>query len=247
MSTITGKVAIVTGASHGIGSTVAQFLANEGAKVVVNYAGSAELAQEVVSKIESQGGQALAIQADVSKASDVQQLFEQTLSKFGQLDILINNAGWKPEDAPLVETSEADFERTFAINVRGTFLCCKEAVKHLRQGGRIINFASIAVLLAAPNKTVYAAAKASVVTMTRILAKELAGRQITVNAVAPGATDTAMFRYGKTQEDIQSIIDMTPLGRLGQPEDIANTVMFLLSDQGGWINGQVIHCNGGLS
>lgn len=247
MGTITGKVAIVTGASHGIGSTVAQFLANEGAKVVVNYAGSAELAQEVVTKIESQGGQALAIKADVSKASDVQQLFEQTLSKFGQLDILINNAGWKPEDAPLVETSEADFERTFAINVRGTFLCCKEAVKHLRQGGRIINFASVAVLLAAPNKTVYAAAKASVVTMTRILAKELAGRQITVNAVAPGATDTAMFRYGKTEEDIQSIIDTTPLGRLGQPEDIANTVMFLLSDQGGWINGQVIHSNGGIS
>ena len=245
MSSITGKVAIVTGASHGIGSTVAQFLANEGAKVVVNYAGSADKAHEVVTKIESQGGQALAIQADVSKASDVQQLFEQTLAKFGQLDILINNAGWKPEDAPLVETSEADFERTFAINVRGTFLCCKEAVKHLRQGGRIINFASIAVLLAAPNKTVYAAAKASVVTMTRILAKELAGRQITVNAVAPGATDTAMFRYGKTQEDIESIVDMTPLGRLGQPEDIANTVMFLCN-QGGWINGQVIHCNGGM-
>ena len=246
MASITGKVAIVTGASHGIGETVAQFVAREGAKVVVNYAGSAELAQEVVTKIESQGGQALAIQADVSKASDVEQLFEQTLSKFGQLDILINNAAWKPEDASLVETSETDFERTFAINVRGIFLCCKEAVKYLRQGGRIINFASVGVLLAAPNKTVYAATKASVETMTRILAKELAGRQITVNAVAPGATDTAMFRHGKTQEDIQSIIDMTPLGRLGQPEDIANTVMFLLSDQGGWINGQVIHCNGGM-
>lgn len=188
----------------------------------------------------------MAIQADVSKASDVEQLFEQTLSKFGQLDILINNAGWKPEDAPLVETSEADFERAFAINVRGTFLCCKEAVKHLRQGGRIINFGSIVVLLAAPNETVYAATKASVETMTRILAKELAGRQITVNAVAPGATDTAMLHQGKVQEDIQSIINMTPLGRVGLPEDIANTVMFLLSDQGGWINGQVIHCNGGI-
>lgn len=246
MTSITGKVAIVTGASHGIGSTLAQFLAREGAKVVVNYSGSAELATVVVSKIESQGGQALAIQADVSKASDVQQLFEQTLSKFGQLDILINNAGWKPEDAPLVETSEEDFERAFAVNVRGTFLCCKEAVKHLRQGGRIINFASIVVPLAAPNEAVYAATKASVETMTRILSKELAGRQITVNAVAPGATDTAMMRQGKEQNDIQSIIDMTPLGRIGQPEDIANTVMFLFSDQGGWINGQVIHSNGGI-
>lgn len=246
MTSITGKVAIVTGASHGIGETLAQFLAREGAKVVVNYSGSAELATVVVSKIESQGGQALAIQADVSKASDVQQLFEQTLSKFGQLDILINNAGWKPEDAPLVETSEEDFERAFAVNVRGTFLCCKEAVKHLRQGGRIINFASIVVPLAAPNEAVYAATKASVETMTRILSKELAGRQITVNAVAPGATDTAMMRQGKEQNDIQSIINMTPLGRIGQPEDIANTVMFLLSDQGGWINGQVIHSNGGI-
>jgi 3-oxoacyl-[acyl-carrier protein] reductase len=246
MTSLNGKVAIVTGASHGIGEAIALRLSSEGAKVIVDYAGSADKAQQVVTKIESQGGQAIAIQANISKADDVQRLFQQTLEKFGQLDILVNNAGWKPEDAPLAETTETDFEQAFAVNVRGTFLCLKQAVKHLKEGGRIINFASIVVPLAAPNQAVYAATKASVEVMTKVLAKELAGRQITVNAIAPGATDTEMMRQGKGEEEIQQIIDMTPLKRVGQPQDIANTVVFLLSDQGGWINGQIIHCNGGI-
>jgi 3-oxoacyl-[acyl-carrier protein] reductase len=246
MASLTGKVAIVTGASQGIGQAIALRLGSEGAMVVVNYAGNADKAQEVVTKIEELGGQAIAIKADVSNALDVRQLFEQTLQKFGQLDFLINNAGWKPEDAPLAETAESDFERAFAVNVRGTFLCSREAVKHLQQQGRIINFASIVVTLAAPNQATYAATKAAVEAITRAHAKELAGKQITVNAIAPGATDTAMMRQGKTQEEIQGIIDTTPLKRLGHPEDIANTVVFLLTDQGGWINGQIIHCNGGI-
>lgn len=246
MGSLTGKVAIVTGASQGIGEAIAQRLAFDGARVVVNYAGSADKAQAVVTKIEESGGVAIAIQADVSNADAVQQLFEQTLQKFGQLDILINNAGWKPEDAPLAETTESDFERAFGVNVRGTFLCSREAVKHLQPGGRIINFASIVVPLAAPNQAIYAATKAAVEAITKAHAKELAGRQITVNAIAPGATDTAMMRQGKAQEDIQAIIDSTPLKRLGNPEDIANAVVFLVTDQGGWINGQIIHCNGGI-
>lgn len=201
---------------------------------------------KVVTKIEELGTVAIAIQADVSNADHVGQLFEQTLQKYGHLDFLINNAGWKPVDAPLAETSENDFERAFAVNVRGTFLCSREAVKHLQPGGRIINFASIVVPLAAPNQATYAATKAAVEAITKAHAKELAGRQITVNAIAPGATDTAMMRQGKASEEIQGIIDTTPLKRLGNPEDIANTVVFLLTDQGGWINGQIIHCNGGI-
>ncbi len=247
MASLTEKVVIVTGASHGIGRAIAERLGKEGASVVVNYAGSQDAAMSTVQSIESAGGEALAVRADVSNADDVRQLFEQALQRFGQLDALINNAGWKPEDAPLTETSESDFDKTFAVNVRGTFLCSREAVKHLQEGGRIINFASIVVRLAAPNRAAYSATKAAVEAITRSHAKELAGRQITVNAIAPGATDTDMMRQGKDQEDLQAIVDMTPLKRLGRPEDIANAVVFLLSDQGGWINGQIIHCNGGIA
>lgn len=224
---LNGKVAIVTGASQGIGRAIALRLSSEGASVVVNYAGSADKAQEVVNKIEEWGGKAIAIQADVSNTDDVQRLFEQTLQQFGRLDALINNAGWKPEDAPLAQTTESDFNKAFAVNVRGTFLCSREATKHLPEGGRIINFASIVVPLAAPNEATYAATKAAVEALTKAQAKELAGRQVTVNAVAPGATDTAMLQQGKAGEDIQAIINMTPLRRLGRPEDIADVVAFL--------------------
>lgn len=240
------KVAIITGASRGIGRAIAERLGKEGAAVVVNYAGSEGAAASVVQSIESAGGKALAVQADISKADDVRRLFEQTLNRFGQVNALVNNAGWKPEDVPLAETSETDFDKAFAINVRGTFLCSREAVKHLQEGGRIINFASIVVPLSMPNQATYAATKAAVEALVRSQAKELAGRQITVNAIAPGATDTEMMRQGKNQEDIQAIVNTTPLRRLGCPEDIANVVVFLLSNQGGWINGQIIHCNGGI-
>lgn len=245
-STLEGKVAIITGASRGIGQSIAERLGKEGVSVIVNYAGSEPAAMSVVESIQAVGGIAIAIRADISNAADVQHLFEQARSHFGQLDFLINNAGWKPEDAPIAETTEADFDKTFAVNVRGTFLCSREAVKYLNSGGRIINFASIVVPLAAPNQAAYAATKAAVEAMTRAHAKELAGRNISVNAIAPGATDTEMMHQGKTDEDLQAIIDATPLGRLGDPEDIANAVVFLLSPQGSWINGQIIHCNGGI-
>jgi 3-oxoacyl-[acyl-carrier protein] reductase len=242
-----GKVAIVTGASRGIGRAIAERLGREGVSVIVNYAGSGDAADSTVQAIESAGGKAIAVQADVSNVAEVQELFKQTLKQFGQVDVLINNAGWKPEDTSLSETTETDFDRTFAVNVRSTFLCSREAEKYLREGGRIINFASIVTRIAPPNEAVYVAAKAAVEAITKVHAKELAGRQITVNAIAPGATDTAMMRQGKTQEDIQSLIEMTPLKRLGRPEDIADAVVFLLSEQGGWINGQIIHCNGGIA
>lgn len=244
---LAGKVVIVTGASRGIGQAISKRLGKEGASVVINYAGSEEAATATVKSIESATGTAISVKADVSNAEDVSYLFEQTLSRFGRVDALINNAGWKPEDAPIAKTTDSDFDKTFAVNVRSTFLCSREAEKHLKPGGRIINFASIVTRLNPANEAVYAAAKASIETFTCIHAKELAGRQITVNAIAPGATDTAMMRQGKTQDDIQSIIDMTPIKRLGNPEDIADTVVFLLSQQGGWINGQTIHCNGGIA
>lgn len=244
---LAGKVVIVTGASRGIGQAIAERLGKAGASVVVNYAGSQEAASETVQAIESAGAKAIAVQADVSEAEDVQRLFEETLKQFGKVDALINNAGWKSVDAPVAQTTDSDFDKTFAVNVRSTFLCSREAEKHLKEGGRIINFASIVTRLNLANEAVYAAAKAAIETFTCIHAKELAGRQITVNAIAPGATDTAMMRQGKTQDDLQSIIDMTPMKRLGNPDDIADTVIFLLSQQGGWINGQTIHCNGGIA
>ncbi|MEH2255291.1 glucose 1-dehydrogenase [Nostoc sp.] len=243
---LTGKVIIVTGASRGIGQAIATRLGKEGALVVVNYASSEEGATATVAAIKSAAGSAIALQADVSNAEDVQRLFEQTISEFGRVDALINNAGWKSEDAPIAKTTDSDFDKMLAVNVRSTFLCSREAEKYLQPGGRIINFTSIVTRLNRPNAAVYAAAKAAIEKFTYIHAKELAGRQITVNAIAPGATDTATMRQGKTQDDIQSIIDKTPMKRLGNPEDIADTVVFLLSQQGGWINGQTIHCNGGL-
>lgn len=204
---LAGKVVIVTGASRGIGQAIAERLGKAGASVVVNYAGSQEAASETVQAIKSAGAKAIAVQADVSKAEDVQRLFEETLKQFGKVDALINNAGWKSVDAPVAQTTDSDFDKTFAVNVRSTFLCSREAEKYLKEGGRIINFASIVTRRNPANEAVYAAAKAAVETFTCIHAKELAGRQITVNAIAPGATDTAMMRQGKTQDDLQSIID----------------------------------------
>jgi 3-oxoacyl-[acyl-carrier protein] reductase len=241
------QVAIVTGASRGIGAAVAQRLAKDGYAVVVNYAGNAAEADKVVSAIAANGGQAIAVQADVADPAAVQALFAQTVAQLGRIDVLVNNAGIMPSSLPmLAETDDATFDRLFEVNVKGSFNTMRAAAKQMAQGGRIINFSTSLVGTALPGYSVYAAGKAAIETMTLILAKELRGRHITVNAVAPGPTATELFLSGKTPEMIERLAKMAPLERLGTPDDIANTVSFLAGQDGSWINGQTLRANGGM-
>ncbi len=240
-------VAIVTGASRGIGAAIAQRLAADGHAVVVNYAGSRAEAEKVVAGITERGGRAIAVQADVGEAGAAKRLFDAATEAFGGVDVLVNNAGVMANELPhLADTSDETFDRLFDINVKGSFLAMREAAQRLRSGGRIINFSTSVIGLALPGYAVYAASKAAIETMTNILAKELRGRNITVNAVAPGPTATALFLDGKTPERVQQLAKMAPLERLGQPEDIANVVALLAGPQGAWINGQTIRANGGI-
>jgi 3-oxoacyl-[acyl-carrier protein] reductase len=245
MSTHANKVAIVTGASRGIGAAVAERLALDGFAVVVNYAGRADLAEVLVRKIEAAGGRAMAIQADVSDAAAVDHLFEAAQSAFGGIDVLVNNAGIMTL-APIGETDDAAFDRQIAINLKGSFNTMRQAAKRLRSGGRIINFSSSVVGLLQPGYGAYAATKAGVEAMTSVLAKELRGRNITVNAIAPGPTATDLFLDGKSPELVDRLAKLAPLERLGQPEDIAAAVAFLAGPDGAWINGQILRANGGI-
>lgn len=243
----TRRVAIVTGASRGIGAAIAQRLAADGLAVVVNYAGRADEAAGVVAAIQAAGGQALAVQADVADPAAVRALFETTEHEFGRVDVLVNNAGVMPPQLPtLVNTTDEEFDKLFAINVKGSFSAMREAAQRLQPGGRIVNFSSSLVGTALPGYSVYAGGKAAIETMTLVLARELRGKAITVNAVAPGPTATALFLDGKTPELIARLAQAAPLERLGTPEDIANVVAFLVGEQGGWINGQTLRANGGM-
>jgi 3-oxoacyl-[acyl-carrier protein] reductase len=241
----TQKVAIVTGASRGIGQAVAARLAADGFAVVVNYVSNAAEAEKVVGEISSAGGQAIAIQGDVSRQADVARLFEETGRQLGGVDVVVNNAGIM-DLKPIADAGDDLFERTFAINVRGTFNMMRAAAKLLRTGGRIINFSTSVLGLALPTYGVYVASKGAVEGLTRVAAKELRGRNITVNAVAPGPTATDLFLKGKTPEQLQNFAKMPPLERLGTPADIAGVVAFLAGKDGGWINGQIVRANGGL-
>jgi 3-oxoacyl-[acyl-carrier protein] reductase len=245
MNTPTSKVALVTGASRGIGAAVAERLAKDGFTVVINYAGSAGLAEEVARRIEKAGGKAITAQADVSDSRAVARMFDSAEAAFGGVDVLVNNAGIMPL-ANLADTDDATFDKVVGINLRGTFNTLREAAKRLRSGGRIINFSSSVVGLLMPSYSVYAATKAAVETMTQVLARELRGRGITANAVAPGPTGTDLFFKGKSQEVIDRLAKQAPLERLGQPQDIAGVVAFLAGPDGGWINGQVLRANGGI-
>lgn len=241
------QVAIVTGASRGIGAAIAQRLATDGYAVVVNYAGRAEEANEVVKAIEAQGGRAISVQADVSEPAAVRTLFDEAVAAFGRVDVLVNNAGIMPPALPqLAATDDTTFDRLFAVNVKGTFNALREAAQRLETGGRIVNFSSSVIGLALPGYAVYAATKSAVETMTHIMAKELRGKNITVNAVAPGPTATALFLDGKTPEAIERLAMAAPLERLGTPEDIASAVALLVGPSGAWINGQTLRANGGL-
>lgn len=239
------KVAIVTGASRGIGAAIAERLANDGFTVAINFAGKTAEAEQLVRKIEASGGQAITAQADVSDPAAVARLFDAAEAAFGGVDILVNNAGIM-ELAPLAESDDALFDRLVAINLKGTFNTLRLAARRLRDGGRIVNLSTSVVGLKLENYGVYAATKAAVETMTAILSKELRGRSITVNAVAPGPTATDLFLNGKSDELIAHMSKMNPLERLGTPADIANTVAFLAGPDGGWINGQVLRANGGM-
>lgn len=245
MNTKTQQVAIVTGASRGIGAAIAERLAADGFTVIVNYSGNQALADELVRKIEQNGGRALSARADVSDSAAVAQLFDRAEQAFGGVDILVNNAGVIAL-APVAEMSDADVDRLIDINLKGTFNTLREAAKRLRDNGRIINFSSSVVGLLQPSYGMYAASKAAVEALTSVLAKELRGRNITVNAIAPGPTATGLFLDGKTPELIDRLAKMAPLERLGQPQDIAAAVSFLAGADGAWINGQVLRANGGI-
>jgi len=245
MNTDANKVAIVTGASRGIGSAIAERLAADGFRVVVNYAGRAAHAEALVAKIEGQGGRAIPAQADVSDPAAVSRMFEAAQAAFGGVDVLVNNAGIM-KLATIAESEDGLFDAQVAVNLKGSFNTMREAAKRMRGGGRIINLSSSVVGLYQPTYAVYAATKAGVEAMTHVMAQELRGRNITVNAVAPGPTATALFLDGKPEAVIDSLTKLAPLERLGQPEDIANAVAFLAGPDGAWINGQVLRANGGV-
>lgn len=248
MRELTGKVAIVTGASKGIGAGIAKALAAAGASVVVNYATSKPGADKTVADITSQGGKAIAIQGDVRKAADVERLFTDTKAAFGSLDVLVNNAGvWKFQ--PIEHVTEDEFHREFDTNVLGMILATREAVKYFGpDGGSVINIGSVVSDNPPPGSVVYSATKGAVDLVTRVLARELGTRKIRVNSINPGGTETeGVHATGMMNGDVTSqIIASTPLGRLGQPEDIAPLAVFLASPGSSWMTGEIIHASGGF-
>ena len=245
MAEETNKVAIVTGASRGIGAAVAERLATDGFTVGINYSGDAAPAEALARQIEAKGGHALTARADVSDPEAVRRMFDAAETAFGGIDVLVNNAGVMALTT-IADTDDATFERLMNVNIRGTFNTLRQAATRLRNGGRIINFSSSQAGLLHPTYGIYAATKAAVEALTSVLSKELRGRAITVNAVAPGPTATDLFLNGKPQEVIDRLAKAAPLERLGQPQDIAATVAFLAGPDGAWINGQTLRANGGI-
>lgn len=239
------KVALVTGASRGIGAAVAERLARDGLAVIVNYAGRDEEARAVVARIEAAGGEAITVKADVSDTAAVIRLFDAAEAVFGGIDVLVSNAGVMSL-SPIADSSDELFDRMVSINLRGTFNALREAARRLRDGGRIVNFSTSVIGARLETYGVYAATKAAVEALTAILSRELRGRSISVNAIAPGPTATALFLDGKSPELVERLSKMNPLERLGTPEDIAGVVSFLAGPDGAWINGQVLRANGGM-
>jgi len=247
MSELTGKVAVVTGASKGIGAGIAKGLAAAGAAVVVNYASSKEGAERVVAEITGKGGKAIAVHGNVAEAKDVQRLFEEAKKAFGSLDVLVNNAGVF-EFSPLEAVTETEFHREFNINVLGTILATREALKYFGPaGGSVINLSSVAGVKAIPNSVVYSATKGAVNAITRVLAKELGARKVRVNAIAPGPVETeGVHEIGIIGSDFEKqMVAETPLGRIAQPVDIARIAVFLASDSSRWLTGDIITASGG--
>ncbi|TDW25875.1 3-oxoacyl-[acyl-carrier protein] reductase [Rhizobium azibense] len=245
MASNDNKVALVTGASRSIGAAIAQRLAKDGFTVVINYSGNAAPAEELAQKIEQAGGRALTAKADVSDPEAVRQMFDAAQAAFGGIDVLVNNAGIMMLSS-IADADDANFDRQVSVNLKGTFNTLREAGKRLRNGGRIINLSTSVVGVKLETYGVYAATKAAVEMLTAIMSKEMRGRNITVNAVAPGPTATDLFLNGKSDELVARMAKMNPLERLGSPEDIAAAVSFLAGADGSWINGQVLRANGGM-
>jgi 3-oxoacyl-[acyl-carrier protein] reductase len=238
------RVAIVTGASKGIGEAIAKRLARDGIAVVVNYSRGREAAENVVASIEASGGKAIAVGADIGDPAGIPTLFDAAEHAFGGADILVNNAGIM-DLSPIAQVTDESYERMISVNIGGVFRGLREGAKRLRDGGRIVSFSSSVVGMYQPGYGIYAATKAATEAMTHVLAKELGARGITVNAVAPGPVETELFMKGKSEQLVKTIIGMNPFGRLGQPDDIAGVVSFLAGPDSGWVSGQVIRANGG--
>ncbi|SDK73936.1 3-oxoacyl-[acyl-carrier protein] reductase [Paenibacillus sp. OK060] len=245
MKKLAGKVAIVTGSSRGIGRAIAEQLAELGADVVINYASSPDKAEQVADIARQKGVRAITVQADLARKEDVERLFSETISQLGKVDILINNAGIM-KTTPLVDVTEEEFDQQFAINVKGTFFACQQALKHMEEQGRIVNFSTSVTGQMFPGYSVYAGTKGAVEQITRQLAKEFGSRQITINAVAPGPVNTELFSVGKTEQQLEGLRKMNAFGRLGEPEDIANVISFLVSEESQWVTGQTLRANGGF-
>lgn len=239
-------IALVTGASRGIGASIARRLAADGFSVAVNYVSNSGEADSLVAELAQAGVKAITVHADVSKADQVRRMYDEVEQKLGTIDVLVNNAGIL-KTMPFAQTTDEVFAQTFAINVAGVFNTLREAASRLNDGGRIINLSSTTLALNLPGYAIYNGTKAAVEAFSRVLVKELRGRRITVNCVAPGPVATELFLNGKTEEQIQTFTKMPPLERLGQPEDIANVVSFLAGPDGAWVNGQVLRVNGGVA
>ena len=239
------KTAIVTGASKGIGKATAILLASNGINVVVNYVRDSEAADNTIQEIERSGGTAIAVQANVGKPSEITRLFDTAISEFGKIDILINNAGVILYKA-IKDITEDDFDRLFSINVKGVFFAMKEAAAKLADNGKIINVSSTTTRVLFPTYGLYSASKAAVEQATKIFAKEMGGRGISVNAVLPGPTKTELFLTGKSEDDLKRLAAVAAFNRIAEPEDIAKVILFLVGDEAGWITAQAIGVNGGF-
>lgn len=246
MKTLNGKVILVTGASRGIGAAIAHQLAAAGAKVIVNYAGGKEAADKTVAGIQALGGDAFAVQADVSQTAQVKNLFDVAIAHYGQIDVLVNNAGIMITKL-IKDTTDEDFARQFDINVKGTFNTMREAAMRLADQGSIINFSTSVNRIMLPGYATYVATKAAVEQLTRVFSKEVGSRGINVNSISPGPTNTELFTKGKPQEVIDRLASLSAFNRIGEPDDIAKLVVFLASDEAKWINAQNIGANGGMA
>jgi 3-oxoacyl-[acyl-carrier protein] reductase len=246
MENLKDKVVLITGSSRGIGAAIALKVSQAGAKVIINYAGSKEPAEKLAQEINFNGGQALAIKADVSNSAEVKNLFDESIAHFGKIDVLINNAGIMITKL-IKDTTDEDFDRHFNINVKGTFNTMREAASKLADNGSIINFSTSVNRIMLPGYATYVATKSAVEQLTRVFSKEIGSRGINVNSVSPGPTNTELFTNGKSEEVIARLASLSAFNRIGETDDIANVVVFLASDDAKWINAQNIGVNGGMA